>query len=517
MFSPPVNFETDSFSVLLSAKNIAETGKYLIPPVRLTDASGYQAFPGWAVGCPLILAVFFKLFGYSEALARFLTILISSAVIPVIALVGNRLYGKRLGIIAAILLAVNPLLVCINSRILTVNFGFSFFVISLSLLLLSVLKSEKAEFMSAHEILNSGKRLVLFLSSFLFLGFTLGTRDDYAMFVFTFIIILAFIVKASYKQLEERKRSNFLKLSLFASALTIAGYFPNIYFNYVNYGRFITSSNYEYGGRLSLQYFLKGASIALGLPGWVVILLAVFVYSFPVISVFFLNLKNKINLLLIALIFSIILPVIFIGGAYFTASTGGAPRYIMPAIPFVLLSAGIVFVPGKVILGPIKNIFLICLIFWNIILFYPSAALFKINPKFIYLTQYSPWYNRRNFMNYPHPVTAMLSWVQNNTAADAVILSDYDSYHYFFYAKRDVADRENIIEIKKYLLTRPVFLIQDHQMFQNSQLFKSWEKKLEFYAISLKERFSLPFFTPHKGKAYLNVYELVSNVKGGGH
>ena len=94
MFSPPVNFETDSFSVLLSAKNIAETGKYLIPPVRLTDASGYQAFPGWAVGCPLILAVFFKLFGYSEALARFLTILISSAVIPVIALVGNRLYGR---------------------------------------------------------------------------------------------------------------------------------------------------------------------------------------------------------------------------------------------------------------------------------------------------------------------------------------------------------------------------------------------------------------------------------------
>lgn len=509
VFSPPINFETDSFSVLLSAENIAQTGRYLVPPVRLTDSNGYQSFLGWAVGCPLFLAVFFKLLGYSEALARFLMILLSSAVIPIVAFVGDRLYGKRLGIITGFLLAVNPFLVCINSRILTVNFGFSYFVISISLLLLSVLRPGKADFMSAQDILDSRKSFMLFLGSFLFLGFTLGTRDDYAMFVFAFLIILAFVVKASYSNLEENRGWNFIKLFSLASVLTIIGYFPNIYFNFVNYGRFFTSSHYEYGGRLSLQYFLRGANSSLGLPGWVVILLAVLVYSFPVISIFFLNLRNKINLLVAALIFSIILPVVFIGGAYFTASTGGAPRYIMPVIPFALLSAGIVFLSAKYILRPVRIFFLICLILWNVILFYPPVLLFKVYPKLVYLTQYSPWYNISNFLNYPHPVKSMLAWVIDKTNAKAVILSDYDSYHYFFYAKRDVADRENITEIKKLLASRQVFFIEDHQTLKSPGSFDNWVKELNNNSIVLAQRYSLPLFSPVKACSELKVYELV--------
>ncbi|MDD5129535.1 MAG: hypothetical protein PHS66_00560 [Candidatus Omnitrophica bacterium] len=511
VFSPPINFETDSFSVLLSAKNIAEAGRYLIPPVRLTDGSGYQPFPGWAVGCPLTLAVFFKLLGYSEALARLLTILAASAVIPIIGLLGNRLYGEKSGIIAAIFVALNPFLICINSRILTINFSFCFFTISIALLLLSALSSDKTEFISAQVIFSSVKRWVLLLVSFLFLGFTLGTRDDYAMFVFVFIIILAAIVKASYKQAAENRRISLLKLFLLAAALTFIGYLPNIYFNFVNYGRFITSSHYEYGGRLSLEYFLHGPHTGLGLPGWIVMLLAVFIYVFPIMGIFLLNFKSKANLLLVAMIFLIILPVILIAGAYFTASSGGAPRYILPVIPFVLLSAGAVFATGG---GPVryflKSIFLTCLIFWNVILFYPPVVLFKAYPKIAYLTQYSPWYNLNNFLNYPHPVKTMLAWVKSNTAADAVILSDYDSYHYFFYAQRDIASRDNLMEVKKILTSRPVFFIEDHQTLKDPVSFSAWAQELSKYSISMEQRYSLPLFSPLKGQVQLKIYELIN-------
>jgi hypothetical protein len=155
-----------------------------------------------------------------------------------------------------------------------------------------------------------------------------------------------------------------------------------------------------------------------------------------------------------------------------------------------------------------KYIFLALLGLWHMVLFYPPPTLFTAVPKTIYLTQYSPWYNRHNFINYPHPIRATVQWVKTHTPPDAVILSDYDSYHYYFYGRRDVMNREMIDGIEKQLQSRPVLFIDDHQSTVHSDILNDWRIKLKERSITLKAVDSIPLYSPVGGEVRLRMYAL---------
>jgi len=513
-FAPDMNYETDSFSVLLAAESITETGDYTIPPVSLTDYSGnYQSHPGWAVGYPLLLSFFFKMFGYSETAARWITILLCAAVIPVVGLVGHRLQGKRAGIMAALLVAVSPLLLCLNGRILTANMGYCLLTVSISFLILAtVRRGDEVRFVGSEEVIRSGTRFLCFMLACFFFGLTVMTRDDFAMFATVFFAVSWGMLRNPDEKITENRPWNYLRLTVAGAVCSLAGYLPNLYFNYKTYGKILTSSHYEYGGRLSLEYFLKGSGGALGLPGWAVIIATICIFVFPLFSIFFVGRRSKAAALVGSMLVAMIVPLLLINGSYPVASSGASARYVIPLIPFASIAAAILLVRKDIVPAFFYYGFVASLVLWHAVLIYPPTILFECSPKAAYLTQCSPWYNRHNYINYPHPVRASLQWVREHTPSDAVILSDYDFYHYFFYAHRDVMNRDRVEQVQKQLKKRPVFFIEDHPLASHPDSLNEWKEKLATHSILLRERNSIPLFSPTRGEVRLRMYELVESL-----
>jgi len=510
-FSPDMNYETDSFPVMLSAKSISETGQYTIPPIRLTDtAHSFQSNPGWAVGYALLLSSLFLTFGYSETIARLATITISALAVLATGVAANRICGRAAGIASAVLVAVNPLLLCLNGRILTANLGFAFLTISFCFLVIGTMKKDPdAVFLSAGDILKSKERFVYYALSFLFWGFTVLARDDFAMFVFIYFIFYFGILIRSLKTGSGKMLFDYFKLIAISAFFFLAGYLPNLYFNFKTYGRILTSSHYEYGGRLSLDYFLSGSSGAMGLPGWFVIIFAILIYALPAASVILIVRQSKAGILVSAVFAAIAVPIVVINGAYAVTSSGAVARYILPLIPIASISAAIFFIQEKKGYRIVKIVGIAGLVCWHGIHIYPPVSLFEKIPKTLYLTQYSPWYNRHNYENYPHPVRSTLDWVRMNTPANAIILSDYDAYHYFFYTGRDVMDRQFVGEIKRQMGSRPIFFVENHQSAVNPELTKEWKKQLAELSMGLDEKGSIPLFSPVGGKIRLKFYKVV--------
>lgn len=505
-----MNYETDSFVTLISAKSISETGRYTVPPVRLTDhAGGYQQHPGWAVGYPLLLSFLFSAFGYGEGIARLATILVCASVIPVAGLAARRMGGEKAGFIAALLVAANPLLVCINGRILTANLGYCMLSFSLSFLLMATIKEEGDQpFLSFGELVESPRRLLLASLSFLFFGLTLATRDDFAMFALPFIVVVLGMIRVSYGRSAREEITAAAKSAGICVGLFIAGLSPNLYFNYKTYGRVLTSSHFEYGGRLSLAYLWEGARGAMGLPGWAVIVFTILVFAFPVVSVLAVRKMTKKASVMAAIVLVLALPIILINGAYPVASSGASARYVLPLIPFVSMIAGMLLSRRETVSKPSRYAFLASLAIWHFVLYYPPSSLFAAFPKTAYLTQYSPWYNRNNFINYPHPIRASVQWVKTHTPPDAIILSDYDSYNYFFYTGRDVMNKEMIGEIARQLDSRPIYYIDDHQSVLAGDSMNEWRSSLKGNYIALDAVDTIRLFSPAQGEVRLRIFAL---------
>jgi len=512
-FSPDMNYETDSFSVLLASKNLFEIGEYTIPPISLTDYGGnYQTNPGWAVGYSLLLSLLFKFFGYSESIARLTTILITSSVIPIIGIVGYRLQDRKVGILAAILVTISPILLCINGRILTANMGYSMLTLSISFLILgTITRKQGMEFISSEELIRSKKHLFFFLLSFIFFGFTLSSRDDFGMFAPVYLVSIWGITRHKYESPFVQRIKNYTQFFGMAVVFTLIGFSPNLYYNYKTYGKIFASSHFEYGGRLSLEYFLEGSSGAMGLPGWAVILLSIIVFAFPVVSVFLIWSKSKAGAILGSMLVLMIIPLLLINGSYAVSSSGASGRYVIPLIPLGSIATAILL-NGQDMLHRLYYFgFLGCLILWHVILIYPPSIFFRYYPQIAYITHYSPWYNTQNYINYPHPIRTTLQWVTNNTSVDSIVLSDYDFYQYFFYANRDVMNRDFLKDIKTRLMKRKIFFVEDHRVIKNPDLLRNWQNKLKANQISLKERNTFPFFSPNRGEKTLKIYELIIN------
>lgn len=196
VFAPSHNLSSDPFEVITSAKTLAETGNYLVPEVGYPDLAIHYDFAGWPVGFPLLLSMLFKVFGYSEILARLFTIFLTSLVIILTGVISHLLFRNRyITWLSALLVALNPLLVAFNSRIHTENGGLFFLFASITLLLLSVIKKGNPDFANPEIILGDKRRLSCFLLAIFLVAFSLTVRETYVIYGLAFVYIL---YKASF-------------------------------------------------------------------------------------------------------------------------------------------------------------------------------------------------------------------------------------------------------------------------------------------------------------------------------
>lgn len=513
IFAPSHNIASDPFEILTAAKTLNETGKYLVPSVGSADLDIHYRFAGWPVGFPLMLSVIFKFFGYSEIIARVFTIFLSSLVIIFVAVITNLFFSDKTTYLASFLVAIHPLLLAFNGRIFTNNPASLFLIASITFLLLSVVdKSNELNFVEPSLILKNRKRLLYFLLSFLLLGFLLTIRDTYIIFVPVYLYIL---YKSNFFYLlfkfNNKGLKTILKLSLLACMLSIIGYLPSIYYNYLNYGTILTSTHRQSGFSLSINYLLFGSGSEMGLPGGVVMLVAGFLYTFPTISLFFVDRFTKKLIFFLVITILIFLPLIFINGSYPVASSDAAPRYLLPLIPFtsILIAYSLMTFSRK--LRTSYLIFIFFVIFcWHLFLIYPMPIFFKISSKVAYTAQYAPVYNIYSYENYPNHSNAMVGWVKGNTPLDSVIISPSRLYHFYYYAKRDVIGISNVTGdvLKELVETRPVFLVEDHEATYNPSRVNGVKEMIENANLKYSVVGEVGLFSPRLGHTKMNIYKI---------
>jgi len=192
VFAPKENISADPFSILASAKTLAETGKYLLPDVGFADLKvRYTKLTGWPVGFPLMLSSIFRVFGYSEYLARLFTIFLGSLNIIFIAIIANLFFQKTVAYVACFLMAIHPLLVAFNGRIFTNNPALLFFISSITFMLLGIIeRGRELQFVGPSAIIADKKRFLSFVMSFALLGFSLTIREYQVMFIPVYLYLL---------------------------------------------------------------------------------------------------------------------------------------------------------------------------------------------------------------------------------------------------------------------------------------------------------------------------------------
>lgn len=521
VFAPDENETADPFEVLTAAKTLAETGKYLVPGIGSSDLKIHYTYAGWPVGYPLILSGIFKFFGYSEFMARLVTIFLSSLTIIFVAVIASIFFSNKVAYLSGFLMAINPLLVAFNGRIFTNNPAMLFFSASLAFLLMSVINKDKEiKFITKPSLIFKNKaRLVSFLISFLLLGFLLTIRDTEAMFMPLYLYIL---YKAGFLNFgyNEEQFIFIIALFLLATISFIIGYLPGIYYNYQNYGAFITSTHYQWGGRLDFNYLLFGTGSVLGLPGAVVIFITALIYCFPLFLIFFVDKINRKNTFFFGAMFVFIfLPILIINGAYAVSSTGASPRYMLPLMPVVciLTAYSILNLSSKIRKIWRTGLFLIILS-WHIFLTYPMPVFFKVSPKVAFAAHYSPVYQKYPYKNYPAHVNALSEWVKINTPENSVIIAPGSNpYHFYYYAKRDVITYHNVNSsaLSNIIVTRPIYLVEDHEATYNPKELNKIKDIIKSSNLNFMITGEVELFSPHAGLTKMSIYYIYSQGVNG--
>ncbi len=126
---------------LQAAKNIAERGVF---GIQLAP-NRFESLSFVTVGYPLLvpLAAVFKMFGVSLESARWMMVAFLIGCVLLAGLLAKRLYGRRAGVIAALLLATFPPMYGNGKNVLGEVSGL-FFLFGAALLLLSIERGKKA-------------------------------------------------------------------------------------------------------------------------------------------------------------------------------------------------------------------------------------------------------------------------------------------------------------------------------------------------------------------------------------
>ncbi len=111
----------DSVFYYLSARSLAHDLSY-------RDPFAWGAYTAhWPPGYPLVLSVMFRVFGTNLVAAKALNVLLSAATVVLTYLVGSRVFGRRAGLVAALLLAAAPGHIFFSAMVMTeVLFSFGF-------------------------------------------------------------------------------------------------------------------------------------------------------------------------------------------------------------------------------------------------------------------------------------------------------------------------------------------------------------------------------------------------------
>lgn len=502
VFAPSDNLSSDPFEVITSAKTLAETGDYLVPAVGYPDLAVHYDFAGWPAGFPLLLSILYKIFGYSETLARLFTIFLTSSVVIFIGVISHLLFKNRyITWLSALLVALNPLLVAFSGRIHTENGAYFFLFASITLLLLSMIKKDNLGFVNPEIVLKDKRRLSGFLLSIFFAGFLLTVRETYLIYCLIFIYIL-------YKARFSLNKHTFYLL-LLGIIPFVLGYCPSLYYNYVNYGSFISSTHLHWSGGipLNIDYLLFGSSDSMGLPGGLIIILYSLAYAFPLVFLVFVKKFSGNIRFLLMLLLLLSLPLILIYGSF--PNPSAAPRYILPLIPV----ASIISAYAMVNIRAMKKVFIIVVIslvvLQQLFLFFPLPQSFSISPRIGALTMYSPVYNIYSYNNYPDHTNAMVEWVENNTETDAIIITSSRVYHFYYYAERDViylpGDAGSLTQM---IETRPIYLVEDHATAVNPETINDFLQSLDSFNLTYKQVAQIPLFSPYIGNTQMEIYQI---------
>jgi hypothetical protein len=503
-FAPSHNLSADPFEVITSAKTLAETGNYLVPKIGYPDLTIHYDVAGWPVGFPLLLAILFKIFGYSEIIARLFTIFMSSLVIIFTGVISHLLFKNRyITYLSALLVALNPLLVAFNSQIYTENGGLFFLFASITFLLLSVL-SDNAGFVNPETILGDKWRLSSFLLAIFLAAFSLTVRETDVIYGLAFAYIL---YQASF--FTNRKTIYLVLLGIIPFAL---GYSSSLYFNYVNYGSPITSTSWYWHGQgipLDFRYLLFGTSTSMKLPGGLLIIACSLLYAFPVIFLTFVKkLDGKIKFTLILLLF-LLLPLALVYGCFRIPTA--TPRYILPLIPI----ASVVSAYAIVNIKKMKRVYLIIIallvILQQLFLFFPLPVSFSLSPRLGALAMYSPAYNIYSYNNFPDHTNAVVEWVKKNTESDAVVITPSRAYHFYYYAQRDVIILYGYLDVgalAPLVKFRPVYLVEDHETAVFPERIDAFLGSLAKFNLNYKIVDRIPLFSPYIGDTQMKIYRI---------
>ncbi len=502
-FAPGHNLSSDPFEVITSAKTLAETGKYLVPQVGYPDLAVHYNFAGWPVGFPLLLAALFKVFGYSEMLARIFTVVLASLVVVFAGAIAHLLFRNRfITWLSASLVALNPLLVAFSGRIHTENGELFFLFASITFLLLSAMKNDSKGFVEPEVILGDKKRLSAFLLAVFLAGFMLTVRETAVIYILAFIYILyrsGFFVS---------KQGGYL--ILLAIIPFIIGYIPSLYYNYINFGSFLASTHINWAGEIPLDmgYFLFGNSTSLGLPGALAIFGGFLIYAFPIVLLVFIRQLNGNAKSLLLLFLLMLLPAVLVYGAF--PNPSAAPRYLLPLVPLASVLAAYALINFRKMKKFSYSVIILVVSLEQLFLFFPVPQSFGISPSIAAFAVYSPVYNKYSYENFPDHVEAVVDWVKDNTESNAVIVTPSRVYHFYYYARRDVialyylADAVPLVQLSA---SRPVYLVEDNEAASNPE-------KVNAFLESLRSSFNLnyrlvgrvPLFSPYVGNTSIEIF-----------
>ena len=227
LLSADHNIAEDPFVLVESAKHLLETGTYRAPEMGGPDLILKWVPPSWPVGYPLMLAAMFGIFAPTEAVARTVTISVSSLVPLMTVLLTWRLFGRRAAIASGVIAAFHPLAVAFAGQIFTNNLSVTLFTSSLALLTAATVRRDG--FAPLVEIAEDHWRTAALAASALLFGGMLAVRDTDGMFVGPFLYLL--YQSGAFARVTVRHWRVLAGPIALAAFALLVGWLPSLYFN----------------------------------------------------------------------------------------------------------------------------------------------------------------------------------------------------------------------------------------------------------------------------------------------
>ena len=507
---PDHNLAEDPFTLIEAAKYLLKTGVYRMPGVGSPDAVLQYTLPSWPVGFPLALAGAFAIFGTHEIVARGFTAALSSLVAPLTAGTTNLIIRDRhVALVAGLLAAIHPLSVAFGGQVFTNNLSVTLFIASLYFLAKCLAGGDAKGFVPLREVGRTPRRQWHLALPFFIFGLMLSTRDTDIVFIPIWMYLI-FLGEVGLWRQGEGDFTAWRKCLWIGLGALLIGWAPSLYFNMVNFGFPLVSTHYETGIRLSLDYLVRGSDAFFGLPGIAVMGATILVYYFPAFAALPLVRRGWSTVSPFAVMGVLCaLPLLLINGAFPVASTGAAPRYVLPLVPFAsAIIAYTLYVSWREKKRWPMWLFFSVAIGWQSLLTYPPVRLFAVWPGFAYLTYYSPVYIGHPYHHYPDHTNAMVQWVREHTPTEALIVTPSRAQHFFYYGKRDVVVLNALTAARwsTFVSERPVYLVEDKYIAARPAVIESLSRELREEKIVLNLAGVVKIFSPEKGDISLRVY-----------